>query len=246
MSIAVSIVSHGHGQMVNSLVRQLLTCIEVGQVLVTFNIHENTELPDDPRVFIINNSNPKGFGSNHNQAFVRCRSEWFVVLNPDVALLSNPFQALLHAVNEKNVALVSPRALSSKGMPEDCWRYFPTFYGLLCRWIGLGDGRYDHLSIDNSAFAVEWASGLCMCFRSEAYAKLKGFDESYFLYFEDVDICVRAWQIGMRVLACPAAMLVHDGQRASRQSIEHMRWYFMSMFRFFYKYWFRLPRVKII
>lgn len=244
MQLTVSIVSHGHGRMVESLVHQLLTCTEVGQILVTFNIPEKMELPDDPRIFTLNNSSPKGFGANHNAAFERCRSEFFVVLNPDVALIGNPFFALLNALNQSNGALVSPLALSSKGEAEDCWRYFPTPYGLLRRWLGFGDGRYSF--IDKANFSVEWASGLCICFRSDAYAKLRGFDESYFLYFEDVDICVRAWKMGMRVLACPVAIVVHDGQRASRRSYVHMRWYFISMIRYFYKYWFRLPKAQVV
>lgn len=242
MQLTVSIVSHGHGRMVENLVHQLLTCAEVGQILITYNIPEEMALPDDPRICTFRNSSPKGFGANHNAAFERCRSEWFVVLNPDVALLSNPFFALLNALNQSNVALVSPLALSSKGVAEDCWRYFPTMYGLLRRWLGFDDGRYPF--IDKANFPVEWASGLCMCFRSEAYAKLRGFDESYFLYFEDVDICVRVWEMGMRVLACPAANVVHDAQRASRRSFVHMHWYFLSLIRYSFKYWKRLPRVE--
>lgn len=244
MSLTVSIVSHGHGRMVEILVHQLLACTEVGRILVTLNIPEKMNLPDDLRIRKFNNSSPKGFGANHNASFAHCQSEWFMVLNPDVALLSNPFISLLHSIKNSNVALVSPQALSSSGVPQDCWRYFPTFNGLLRRWIGLGDGRYENSTSDKSDFSVEWASGLCMCFRSEAYAKLRGFDESYFLYFEDVDICVRSWQLGMRVLACPSAMVIHDGQRASRRSLVHLRWYFMSMIKFFHKYWFCLPRIQ--
>lgn len=244
--VTVSLVSHDHGQMVAALVQQLLACPEVGQLLVTFNVPERLALPDDSRVVVIHNSRPKGFGANHNEAFTRCQSQWFVVLNPDVMLQSNPFPALLQAADQSNVGLVSPRAISALGTPEDGWRRFPTLFGLLRKWWGLGDGRYEHPAPDAPAFSVEWVSGLCMCFRSDAYAALNGFDEGFFLYYEDVDICARAWRKGMGVLACPAALVVHDGQRASRRSFLHMRWHFKSMLRYFGKHWGRLPKGAVV
>ena len=226
----------------DALVQQVLACEEVGQLLLTFNVPERLMLPDDSRLVVIENSQPRGFGANHNEAFAQCQSQWFVVLNPDVTLQSNPFPELLRVAAPSDVALVSPRATTALGTPEDCWRRFPTVYGLIRKWWGLGDGRYEHPSPDAPAFAVEWVSGLCMCFRSEAYAALNGFDEGFFLYYEDVDICARAWRMGMRVLACPAAALVHDGRRASRLSFLHKRWHLKSMLRYFAKHWCRLPR----
>lgn len=244
--VAVSIVSHAHGQMVVNLVQQLLDCSEVEQLLLTCNVPEALTLPDDPRLQTIHNASPKGFGANHNAAFARCRSPWFVVLNPDVVLQSNPFPALLLAAKNSNVALVSPRAMDARGTPEDCWRRFPTPLGLMHKFFGLEDGRYEHPAEELSTFAVDWVSGLCMLFRYEAYAALGGFDERFFLYYEDVDICTRSWLAGLRVLACPAACLTHNAQRASRRSFRHMRWHFMSMLRYFGKHCGRLPKGAVV
>ena len=82
-----------------------------------------------------------------------------------------------------------------------------------------------------------------MLFRSEAFAELKGFDEKFFLYYEDVDVCIRAWNRGLRVLACPRVSVIHDARRDSRRSLRHLRWHVASMRRFFWKHWARLPKL---
>jgi GT2 family glycosyltransferase len=62
--------------------------------------------------------------------------------------------------------------------------------------------------------------------------QLHGFDENYFLYYEDVDICRRARLMGLKIVCCPEVAVVHNAQRASRKNIHHMRWHIASMFRY--------------
>ncbi len=243
-SLTVSIVSHAHGAMVSILAKQLLALPEVAKLLITRNIPEDAQALDDPRVTYIDNAKPKGFGANHNAAFTHCQTPFFLVLNPDVVLKLNPFPALLEALQLDRAGLVSPKATGVDGTMQDCWRHFPTLRGLIIKLLGTDDGSYKSTSYasTSSAFPVDWVSGLCMLFPSTVFTRLNGFDESYFLYYEDVDICVRIWRSGYRVLACPSACLIHDGQRASRRNREHAKWHLMSMLKYFMKYWFRLPR----
>jgi N-acetylglucosaminyl-diphospho-decaprenol L-rhamnosyltransferase len=243
MSVTVSIVSHGHGSMVVCLVNQLLECAEVDEVVVTCNVPEVLDIPISNRVKTVYNPSPKGFGANHNTAFEQCTTPWFLVLNPDVEFLENPFPALLFAASSVDVGVVSPKALNAVRLPEDCWRRFPTLRGLVRKAFGLQDERYFHPHDQEPPFEVQWVSGLCMLFRTEAYAALRGFDERYFLYYEDVDICARAWLTGLRVLACPGATVVHNAQRASRRSLTHMRWHATSMARYLWSYTGRIPKV---
>ena len=129
--VSVSVVSHGHGQMVVNLVQQLLKCEEVGEVIVTLNIPETLNLAENTRVICIYNEKSKGFGANHNFAFSQARLSWFVVINPDVVLLDNPFPALIKSAAAKNVGVTSPRAVGINGVQEDCWRQFPTLLSLI-------------------------------------------------------------------------------------------------------------------
>jgi GT2 family glycosyltransferase len=88
--INVSIVSHGHGSMVKSLIEKLLSFAEIKKVIVTLNTPEDINFPSNDRLFLIKNFSPKGFSANHNHAFSYCDSEFFCVINPDIFLAKIP------------------------------------------------------------------------------------------------------------------------------------------------------------
>lgn len=229
--ITVSIVSHGHGQMVNSLIERLLTFPQVSSIILTLNIPEVLKLRHDAKIVPIFNPVPKGYGANHNAAFIGCMTRYFCVLNPDIQLPENPFPHLLGEIESYEAALVAPIILSPEGKIEDSVRYFPTWGSLITKAIGGDDGRYDIVR-GGRPFVPDLVAGMFMLFRTSAYAKLHGFDESYHLYYEDVDICRRAGRLGLIVVCCPKAYAVHAAQRASRRSLRHMRWHFQSMWRY--------------
>jgi N-acetylglucosaminyl-diphospho-decaprenol L-rhamnosyltransferase len=131
--------------------------------------------------------------------------------------------------------------VSPGGLHEDSWRHFPTLTSLLRKALGMGDGSY-RLPGDGRHFSPEWVAGMFMLFRSDVFRRLGGFDEDFFLYYEDVDICARLWKSGYRLLACPAVSVVHDAQRDSHRKWRHLRWHLGSMARYFAKHWGRLPR----
>lgn len=238
--ISVSIVSHGHGRMVERLVASLLKCAEVGQVTVTYNIPEALTLQADKRILIINNVAPAGFATNHNAAFENCSLPYFCLLNPDIQFQGNPFPALLTAMHSTGAALTAPLVQNTDGAVEDSIRYFPSMRSLLSKGLGFSDGRY-LLESCPPPFYSEWVAGMFMLFRSADFKRLGGFDTQFFLYYEDVDICVRTWKAGMKVLACPAVTVIHDAQRESRRNLRYLGWHLASLARYLRKHWGRLP-----
>ena len=241
--IAVSIVSHGHGTMVVRLIESLLACDEVAQIIVTRNIPESWSIPCSDRITILDNKVPKGFGENHNAAFRYCRVPYFCPLNPDIALLGNPFGALVSEMERAGAAIAAPLVISPAGSVEDSMRHFPTLLALARKMLSGPDGRYE-VKLKDPVFCPEWVAGMTMLFRSADYARLEGFDQDYFLYYEDVDICVRAWKAGMKIIACPSVAVVHDARRDSHRSLRHLRWHLASMGRYFWKHGGRLPVVE--
>jgi len=240
--ICVSIVSHGHGGMVESLVADLLRFPEVGLITITCNIPEPLQIPENPKIVFVQNVKPAGFAANHNAAFRDCRLPYFCPLNPDVQLPVNPFSFLLAVLQEPNAAIVAPIVRNSLDAVEDSMRFFPTIRSLLSKALGGVDGRHAVYTAP-LFFYPEWVAGMFMLFRSSSFAQLGGFDPHFFLYYEDVDICIRVWKGGMKVLACPRAFVVHDAQRSSRRNLQHLRWHLASMARYFFKHWGRLPAV---
>ncbi len=243
--IAVSVVSHGHGEMVTSLVASLLPFPEVSRILVTLNRPESLPLPEDERILVIRNAFAKGFSANHNTAYAFCREPFFCVVNPDIELRSNPFPALLQASAKADAALTAPMVLSLQGTVENSFRRFPNLRRLVAKVLGQVDQSYTAIPEEQDIFFPEWVAGMFMLFSSEDFAALNGFDEKFFLYYEDVDICVRAWKSGRKVAVCPAAAVVHDARCSSHHDIRFLRWHLASMARYFYKHWGRLPAVPI-
>ncbi len=242
--IAVSIVSHGHAPLVQALVPALLACPEVAQILVTRNLPEPLELPPDGRITLIDNPEPRGFGCNHNQAFRQCTQLLFCPLNPDIQLQGNPFPLLMAGLEQAGAVLAAPLVLNPRGQAEDSMRHFPTPFSLLRKAMGGDDGRY-HCSPAQALVYPDWVAGMCMLFRSEAYARLGGFDEAYFLYYEDVDICARIRRQGLELVGVTGAVVIHDARRDSHRQWRYLRWHLASLARYLCRHWGRLPRSRV-
>lgn len=236
MNISISVVSH----LQIALVAQLLADINAHcsgsrlEVILTLNLEET--LPFEMSSFsfpikLIRNESAMGFGANHNQAFKHASGHYFCVMNPDIRLDSNPFDALLACFADLSVGLVAPLVLGENGSVEDSARRFPTPLSILCKALGRGKGN-DYV-IGEEPLHPDWVGGMCMLFSHAVFTRLGGFDERYFLYYEDVDLCARMRLLGYDVLLNPQARVIHHAQRASRRSLTYLRWHFKSMMRFF-------------
>ena len=230
--------------MVGRLVAKLQTLPEVDHVILTRNTPDDDGVVAAENTLVIHNATPKGFGANHNAALAHATGPYVCVLNPDIELPANPFQALLAALNSSGASVLAPAVVNSAGHPEDSARHFPTPLRLAAKLLGGHDGRYAPQPTQGPT-PVDWVAGMFMLFRSEDYKAIGGFDEKFFLYYEDVDICTRLWKAGRPVMVCPQVQVVHDAQRASRKNWQFMKWHAASMARYFWKYWGRLPRRSV-
>lgn len=241
--ITISLVSHGHGLMVNRLVRQLLACPEVTRIILTRNIPESAPTLTHEQLEIINNPAPVGFGANHNAAFHRCCTPYFCVINPDITLGQNPFPDLLRCLDTHKAALAAPLVVAPDGVPEDSIRRFPTLLSLMSKALGRANGCYTVAEGDVPLYS-EWIAGMFMLFRTASFRQMNGFDTNFFLYYEDVDICVRLWRARLRVMACPLVTVTHAAQRESHRKWRYMRWHLNSMMRYFGKHLGRFPDIE--
>jgi len=240
--LSISVVSHGQIALVASLLADLAKYCEglSFECLLTLNITE--ELPFDPDgfpfpVIVIRNPQPLGFGANHNKAFQFSNGRFYCILNPDIRLMDNPFPSLIECLEDPAVGLVAPLVLGALGKPEDNARQFPSPVKILCKAFGkCRGGDYD---VAGSVIRPNWVAGMFMLFRRESFESLNGFDERYFLYYEDVDLCARLRLENLDILLCPESRVVHLAQRASHRNLRYLRWHLQSMLRFFVStpYW---------
>ncbi len=232
--ITLSVVSHGQNALVNTL------CEDVGRVgctglslILTENIRDTIPLISrgaSGRVEIVANSQPKGFGANHNAAFRRCGTPYFCVCNPDIRLPADPFPALLAALAAPSAAAVGPLVRNPHGWPEDSARRFPTLATLLRKLLREADGP--DYPVNLGPVAVDWIAGMFMLFKSERFHAVGGFDEKYHLYYEDVDLCRRLQAAGHDTVFQPRAEVIHDARRGSRRELSLMLHHVASAARF--------------
>lgn len=235
MTLSVSIVSHGQGALAAALHADLeRLCTGPLEIIVTLNIPEpGGWQPARGRfpVTVIVNAAPKGYGANHNAAFARAGGGHFCVLNPDLRLTADPFPALLQCAADEQVGVCAPLIVDASGQPEDSARPFPTPLAIIGKSLGIGGaGRYP---VKKGRHNPDWVAGMFMMLRAPVFRELGGFDERYFLYYEDVDLCARLRLAGYQVALCTAVSALHHAQRASHGNLRYLLLHLASMRRFF-------------
>lgn len=221
--ITVSIVSHGQQGLLKPLLDQLeCFCLaSIDKVVLTINIPEpdmldgvSSRLPIERIV----NHRPKGFGANHNAAFARCTTEWFLVLNPDIRLGADGLHALLQQATPQS-GLLAPRIVEpGKNAPEP-HRALLTPREILCR----------HRSSYRAPVRPAWVPGMFMLLRAAAFRQIGGFDSRFYMYGEDFDLCARLQLAGWELQVAEQLHVAHEAQRASRQPGRHLLWHFASL-----------------
>jgi N-acetylglucosaminyl-diphospho-decaprenol L-rhamnosyltransferase len=225
--ICISVVSHGQVGIAAQLLRSLALVAPglVRQLIYTRNIPE-AELPpvelDGVEVVVIENPHPRGFGENHNAAFARCSQTFFCVVNPDILLQSDPFGPLLRCLEDPELGLVAPVVTTPSLTVENTARALYTPVELIRQ----------KLSPHNRAAEADWLAGMFLMFRSDAYREIGGFDEGYFLYIEDVDICTRLRLAGWRLAQCQRCSVIHDARKQSHRSLKYTSWHIAGMLRY--------------
>jgi N-acetylglucosaminyl-diphospho-decaprenol L-rhamnosyltransferase len=233
--MTMSIVSHGQGNKILPFLMDLRTASpRAREIIVTLNIPEDESFLegfDDLPLTVLRNATPVGFGGNHNAAFAVSRGSVFCVLNPDIRAPRLQLQPVLDTLSMPRVGACAPLVMSPQGQREDSARRFPTLPRLLNRVV-LGRRHADYVFVDQPV-QVDWVAGMFIAFRREAFAEVQGFDERYFMYMEDADICERLRRAGWTTFVQPSVSITHDAQRASRKDPQHLRWHITSALRYF-------------
>jgi N-acetylglucosaminyl-diphospho-decaprenol L-rhamnosyltransferase len=234
--IVFSLVSHGQLSLVKDFLRDFgVLSLDGVEIILTLNIPEDESLLSGFSglpISIIRNSSPKGFGANHNFSFASAKCDIFVIVNPDIRLKDFSLKPLVDLLSKEHVGACAPIVLSGSGAVEDSVRRYPTLSRLLRRAI-FGRSGPDY-TWGQSPVRVDWAAGMFVAFRPEAFAQVGGFDEGFFLYYEDADICRRLARSGWHTMLQPEVSVIHDAQRASRHSFQHLKWHLQSIFRFLF------------
>ena len=178
-------------------------------------------------VLVVEPGTNLGYGSGANRGAAACGAEVLVVSNPDVVVDVDALNQLVQALDaDKGLAIVGPRVLEPGGKRYPSARRFPSLVdgaghalaGLLAP--GNRFTRRYRMEDENpeTTTKVDWVSGSFMVMRRQAFDELGGFDEAYFMYGEDVDLCWRAHMAGWGVAYVPCATVTHHGGLTTRRT----------------------------
>lgn len=246
--VTVSIVSHGHKSFIVPLVKQLLQFDEVTRIILTNNNFEDFSDMETKRVLVINNLRHLSFSANHNNAFDFIETKWFCILNPDMILDKNPFTPMLKTAREFGEGIFAPRIMGVDGNPQDTARRYPTPTILLNKIFRVAlrlpkeATRLDSLpQFSPTLLNPDWLGGMFLLMRSKTFRRLGGFDEAYRLYYEDIDLCLRAKRNSVQSVVDLNAEATHVGQFDSHRKPKYFYWHARSIFIFFAKHLGRIP-----
>ncbi|NPV58096.1 MAG: glycosyltransferase family 2 protein [Actinobacteria bacterium] len=198
-----------------------------------------------PWVRLVENPGNPGYASACNRGLRAASSPYVFILNSDVVFVEGGMEEVLDFMDERPEAgALGPLVLNPDGSAQMSCRRFPSMLENAVHGL-LGDlwpdnpltRSYQMKDLErNEPCEVDWVSGAAMLLRREAAERVGGFDETYFMYVEDVDICWRLREAGYRVFFHPGFRLVHHiGKTSSQQSTRMLYHHHRSMFIFFRK-----------
>ncbi len=194
-----------------------------------------------PQVKLIVNSTNLGFGKANNQGLLSAKGKFILLLNPDTLLGEDTLKRMINffeATPEAGIA--GCKILNPDGTLQlACRRSFPGPWTSFCKVTGLSAlfpknkffARYNLTYLDeNQSYEVDAISGSFMMLRNEVYEKAGGFDEDFFMYGEDLDLCYRIQKSGYKVYYVHTTQIIHyKGESTKRSSLDETKIFYEAM-----------------
>ncbi len=182
-----------------------------------------------PEIKLIENRTNVGFGRANNQAVKASSGKYLLLINPDSVVEENTVEEMLKFLDSHpDAGAAGCRILNADGsLQQACRRSFPTPWVALSKIFGLSAlfpksklfGRYNLTYLDpKEVHEVDAISGSFMFMERSVFDEVGGFDEDYFMYAEDIDLCFKIKQAGYKVYYTPATNIIHFKGESTRSS----------------------------
>ncbi len=251
-----------------------LTAVKESKTAVEYEIivvDNNSEQPELEKDFLFKWKNDitylkapsnLGFGKGNNFGASRARGEYLLIMNPDIEVWRDSMdEAVKYLEEHKDVGLLGGQLRFANGEIQDSYRSFPTLPDQIIKRTPLlrkqkmlrrRVSRYLMWEKDpNITEPVDWVVGGFLFIKKKAFDEISGFDDRYFLFMEDVDLCRQMWEHGYKVVYHHKVIATHGEERLSAGGISDffrkktLRIHVASALKYFWKYRFKVqPRAK--
>lgn len=230
MNVAAIIVNYMTPELTIGAVRSCLEEPGVGEVIVVDNASADgsaaaikSAIPDG-RLRVIESPDNGGFGRANNLGVRESNCEYVFLLNSDAYALPGAVGRLVARLeSDPTIGIAGPEVLLRDGTTPQPLNFgpFPTLRTLLIRDQTVRDSQ-----------SPDWISGVAMLARRDLMLDLGGFDDRYFMYFEDVDLCRRVRAAGKKIVRVPEAKIVHLGGQSLSSEYKRKKLYYASQDRY--------------
>ncbi len=194
-------------------------------------------------VNLIANKVNLGFGKANNIALHMAQSNFFVICNPDILLIEDSFSKIIpYMEKHPTVGAVIPKLIDKNHKIEPVYRRNLTVYDIFIRYFhpfnSFKKRREYHTMQDKDftkPFRVPFGQGSFLVVKTNLMRKLDGFDERYFMYVEDADLCRRINQVSI-LQYFPYTSVVHLWERGSHKNKKLKKWHIQAMIKYFNKW----------
>ena len=252
MILSVIVVNYNTAHFINQTLRSISRSdIDIDyEIIVVDNksTDNSVDLIKDqfPNIKLIENPDNYGFSKAVNIAARNSTGDFFLLLNPDTIVKENTIADLYNSLtSNKEVEVVGARILDYDGKFQlSSRRSFPGFFTSLFHIVGLSYifpksrlfGRYNYTYInDMKSHEVDSVSGACMMFSRSHFNLIGGFDEDYFLFFEETDFCIKTKKIGKKILYNANAETIHYRGESMKSASFNVNDVFFNSLVTFYK-----------
>lgn len=190
----------------------------------------------------IDNENNVGFGKAHNKALSLINSRYHCIMNPDIIFFQDAFIKILNYLDHhNNVGMVIPKIIDEKGNLQLVYRKEVTIFDMFIRMFckGLFSKRYKQHTLQymdyTKTFQVPFGQGSFLVIRTDLLKSLHGFDDHFFMYMEDADLCKRVNQVS-KLIYLPNAVVIHKWEKGSHKNKTLFKYHVDSM-KYYFKKW---------
>lgn len=213
------------------------------------------ELISLPNIKFIKNNVNCGYGRGLNQGAKIAQGEYLLLVNPDIEFTKNSIDKLLIRIGEDpKIGVIGPQLIDEKGEVAQSISGVPSLLQSLFVFSFIAKiwpnnpflVKYHNLTLDrNKEHEVDVVSGACMLVRKSCFDEIGGFDERFFMYFEEADFCLRIKKEGYKILYVPKAKIIHLVGKSNQNKEWIKRTFEQSRFKFFKKYHGLIPAVLV-
>ena len=159
------------------------------------------------KIKIVENDKNYGFGKGNNLAFKKAEGKYILFLNSDTVSKDKDFLKMIRLLEENTkTGILGGKMINSDGSKQLSAGKFYTPWNLFLSLLGFENFVR---SAPDKISRVDWVSGACLMIRADLFEKLKGFDENFFMYVEDMELCYRAKKEGFLTYFYPNIKLEH-------------------------------------